>query len=65
MENLVENQFKRISYTEAIDILKKDYKSKSSYEKIGMWGCDLNSEQEKCMKKLAKFDIYEIYLLII
>lgn len=47
LEKLVENKFNRISYTEAIDILKNDYNKNSLYDKIENWGCDLNSEQEK------------------
>ena len=47
LEKLVENKFNRISYNEAIDILKNDYNKNCLYDKIENWGCDLNSEQEK------------------
>lgn len=46
---VVENEFKRISYTEAIDILKnsKPNKSKKFQYPIEEWGADLQSEHER------------------
>ncbi len=46
---IVENQFKRVSYTEAIDILKNskpNKKNKFQYP-IDAWGTDLQSEHER------------------
>ena len=36
-----------MTYTEALEVLEKDYTKKSGYLKVEEWGCDLNSEQEK------------------
>ncbi len=46
---VVENQFKRVSYTEAIDILKnsKPNKKKKFNYIIEEWGADLQSEHER------------------
>ncbi len=46
---VVENDFKRVSYTEAIDILKnsKPNKKKKFQYSIDEWGADLQSEHER------------------
>ena len=46
---VVENDFKRVSYTEAIDILRnsKPNKKKKFKFKIDEWGADLQSEHER------------------
>ena len=46
---VVENNFKRVSYTEAIDILKnsKPNKKKKFQYPINQWGTDLQSEHER------------------
>lgn len=47
LEDIYSKDFKRISYTEAIEVLQQDYTKKSPYEKVEEWGCDLHSDQEK------------------
>ena len=49
MEFVVENNFKRVSYTEAIDILRnsKPNKKKKFQFPINEWGADLQSEHER------------------
>jgi len=47
LENLIESSFKKISYTEVVEILINDYDDKSKFDKIEKWGDDLNSSQEK------------------
>mgnify|MGYP000503394513 CR=1 FL=1 len=49
LEFVVNNQFKRVSYTEAIDILKnsKPNKKKKFEFPIHEWGADLQSEHER------------------
>ena len=46
---ITENNFKRVSYTEAIDILRnsKPNKKKKFKYLIDEWGCDLQSEHER------------------
>lgn len=46
---VIENQFKRVSYTEAIDILKNSKPNKKKKFKyiIEAWGADLQSEHER------------------
>lgn len=44
LKNVVENQFARITYTEAIDILKK---SGQKFEYPVEWGLDMQSEHER------------------
>ena len=46
---VVENNFKRVSYTEAIDILRncKPNKKKKFQFQIHEWGADLQSEHER------------------
>ena len=47
---VVDNNFKRVTYTEAIDILKKSVnqiKRKNSSILIEEWGADLQSEHER------------------
>lgn len=49
LQFIVENQFKRVTYTEAIDILKnsKPNKKKKFQYPIEAWGTDLQSEHER------------------
>lgn len=49
LENVVKKRFKRVSYTEAIDILKNsNYNKKGKFEfPIEEWGADLQSEHER------------------
>ena len=49
LEFVIENQFKRVSYTEAIDILRhsKPNKKKKFKYPIENWGADLQSEHER------------------
>lgn len=49
LEFVVENNFRRVSYTEAIDILKnsKPNKKKKFQFPINEWGADLQSEHER------------------
>ena len=49
LDFVVENNFKRVSYTEAIDILKnsKPNKNKKFQYPITEWGVDLHSEHER------------------
>ena len=46
---VIENNFKRVSYTEAIDILRnsKPNKKKKFKFQIDEWGADLQSEHER------------------
>lgn len=44
LKNLVESDFARVSYTEAIDILKK---SGEKFDYPVEWGCDLQTEHER------------------
>ena len=44
LKNVVENDFVRLSYTEAIKILEQH---KSEFEYPVFWGCDLQSEHER------------------
>ena len=44
LENVLHNEFARLSYTDAIEILKK---SGQSFEFPVEWGCDLQSEHER------------------
>ncbi len=46
---VVDNNFKRVSYTEAIEILRNSKPNKKKKFKyiIGEWGSDLQSEHER------------------
>jgi asparaginyl-tRNA synthetase len=46
LKNILNSRFKRITYTEAIDFLKENFK-----DNIVEWGDDLSSEQEKFITK--------------
>jgi asparaginyl-tRNA synthetase len=53
LQNIVGNAFERVSYTDAVDILRK---SGERFEYEPAWGCDLQSEHERylterCFKK--------------
>ena len=47
LQKILKTKFKRLSYTDAIHILQKDFNNKSTYEKVESWGIDLNSAHEK------------------
>lgn len=49
LENIIKKQFKRVSYTEAIDILmnSKENKKKKFQFPVEGWGADLQSEHER------------------
>jgi asparaginyl-tRNA synthetase len=49
LKSIIEAQFMRISYTEAIDILKKsNHNTKGKFKyRVEDWGCDLQTEHEK------------------
>ena len=50
LEHVINSPFKRISYTECIEILERDIADKSKklkFENKVFWGCDLASEHEK------------------
>ena len=44
LENVVNNDFQRITYTEAVDILQK---SGAEFKYPVEWGCDLQTEHER------------------
>jgi asparaginyl-tRNA synthetase len=44
---VLENNFKRVSYTEAIDILRDAHLIKEKIHIINEWGADLQSEHER------------------
>ena len=52
---VADNNFKRVSYTEAIDILKncKPNKKKKFTYPIEEWGTDLQSEHERYLSRKA------------
>ena len=48
MEKVVNTPFKRVPYTECIEILEQHIKSKKvKFEYPVFWGCDMASEHEK------------------
>lgn len=50
LENVINTPFKKIPYTECVEILLRDIKDKSKklkFENEVFWGCDLASEHEK------------------
>lgn len=58
LEKIVNNKFKRLSYTEAISYLQKAYNNKK-YKYLVKWGIDLSSHQEKFLtSKLGPLIIY-------
>jgi len=59
LEDLIKTPFKKLTYSDAIDILQKDYNENVKYEKIDKWGIDLNSEQEKYLT--SKFGPVIVY----
>jgi len=56
LRNVLENPFKRLTYTEAIDILAKAQKEGAGFETEPVWGIDLPSEHERylCEKIFKK-----------
>ena len=59
LEKLCKEPFKRLSYTEAIDVLIADYKDGCGYDEVKEWGIDMNSEQEKYL--VRKFGPVIVY----
>lgn len=50
LNQVIETPFKRITYTECVEILERDMKDKKKklkFENKVFWGCDLASEHEK------------------
>jgi asparaginyl-tRNA synthetase len=47
LKGIVDNDFTKITYTEAIDILIHSEANKSFTYRISEWGCDLQSEHER------------------
>jgi asparaginyl-tRNA synthetase len=47
LKNVLENPFKRLTYTEGIEILQKAYESGHKFEEKPEWGMDLPSEMER------------------
>jgi asparaginyl-tRNA synthetase len=48
LQKVIDTPFKRISYTECVEILEKDIvEKKLKFENKVFWGCDLASEHEK------------------
>jgi len=47
LENLLDNPFGRLSYTEAIEVLQKEEKMGKKFEVKVEWGIDLGSEHER------------------
>lgn len=48
LQKVIETPFKRIAYTECVEILERDIKEKKlKFENKVYWGCDLASEHEK------------------
>jgi len=56
LKNVLENPFKRLTYTEAIEILEKAYADGVEFEVKPEWGIDLPSEHERylCEKVYKK-----------
>jgi asparaginyl-tRNA synthetase len=55
LQNVVDNDFARISYTEAIELLQSDIASgKVVFENPVSWGCDLNSEHERYLSETVR-----------
>jgi len=51
--NVIETTFKRLSYTEAVEILEEHIKEKKvKFEFKCYWGCDLATEMEKYLTKI-------------
>ncbi|MDD5917204.1 MAG: asparagine--tRNA ligase, partial [Clostridiales bacterium] len=46
LTSLISSEFKRISYTEAIELLSN---SNERFEFTPYWGCDLQTEHERCL----------------
>ena len=56
LKNVAENDFVRLSYTDAITILEKN---KSAFEFPVFWGCDLQSEHERYLtEKVFKKPVF-------
>ena len=48
LQKVIDTPFKRIDYTECVEILERDIKEKKlKFENKVFWGCDLASEHEK------------------
>ena len=51
LDNVINSEFARITYTEAIDRLQKAQKSGKKFEFPVAWGSDLQSEHERCISE--------------
>jgi asparaginyl-tRNA synthetase len=52
LQNVVHNDFAKISYTEAIELLQRDIANGTVvFENSVEWGCDLNSEHERYLSE--------------
>lgn len=50
LQNVVDHEFARITYTDAIDLLQREIAAKRvKFEKYPRWGDDLGSEHERFM----------------
>lgn len=56
LQNVLDHPFKRLTYTEAIDVLAKAYTDGVKFEEEPVWGIDLPSEHERylCEKVYKK-----------
>lgn len=53
LQHVAETPFKRVSYTEVIDILKQAIADGKKFEETNIeWGMDLGSEHERCAHSL-------------
>ena len=54
MNKVVNTEFRRLPYTEAVEILEKEIKEKKlKFENKVYWGCDLASEHEKYLTDIV------------
>ncbi len=56
--------FKRISYTEAVELLEEAVKSGRKFENQVAWGIDLASEHERYVTVFYWFLLLELWLLM-
>ena len=65
LQNVVDKEFARITYTDAIVLLQRDIKDKKvKFEKYPNWGDDLGSEHERyiCEKVCSFFSLLHILI---
>jgi len=53
LQQVVDSTFKRVAYTEAIEILLKEIEKGHKFENKVEWGVDLNSEHEKYLTEVV------------